>query len=182
MDVFPYPYHIITYIFLRDQKWLYYYVLCVCNQYKFYTLFQIMNLCFHLHAFQLCFLEKLYFPVFFHSPVCGKLFESVWCKNEAKRWSRGLTILDCVSIFGLLQSCELPAVGSPSAVVDVSAALPLAEWVGMLRSHWWIAWAFIGGLQLSLTTWNLSFKLKALSWYGYYPLDKPHIFLSLRIH
>ena len=54
--------------------------------------------------------------------------------------------------------------------------------MGMLRSHWWIAWAFIGGLQLSLTTWNLSFKLKALSWYGYYPLDKPHIFLSLRIH
>ena len=125
---------------------------------------------------------KAVFPSIFSFPCMRKIIWEPLVQNWGERWSRGLTILDCVSIFGLLQSCELPAVGSPSAVVDVSAALPLAEWVGMLRSHWWIAWAFIGGLQLSLTTWNLSFKLKALSWYGYYPLDKPHIFLCLRIH
>ena len=86
---------------------------------------------------------------FFPSSASGKLFEGGWRKNEVKRLLHWLAILDCDSILGLLQSCELLAVGCPRL------------WVP--RSHWSIASSPIGRQQLRLDSLELKFHWSQIS-------------------
>ena len=88
-------------------------------------------------------------PEIFPSSVFGKLFEEAWRKNWVKRLLHWLAILDCDSILGLLQSCELLAVGCPRL------------WVP--RSHWSIASSPIGRQQLRLDSLELKFHWSQIS-------------------